>query len=809
MAAARQPQRARTVPSQLGSPRPQINLEEWETNAPLTSLGLQSVTVVKAASERATIPLKFQSADGTPSSRPSTPVGKTRLGSRPSTPLQTPGTKLATTQTHPLHPSHPIQTAQQFYDWFSLVDKSVAHAQGAHFRAHLSSVASKTAACDELISKIDSIETEVTEMLTAWRGVEEGGRSLQGACEVLLEERDKLIETTDAISERLEYFTELEHATRMLNHPGESIVLEADFLYMVERVDICIDYLRSHRSYREAELYLLRFHQCMTRAMTLVKMYFVNSLRVLSTDVLKRMGDKDVSSTAQTHLLYTRFKSFAPPLAPLLAELEHRSSTYPTELGALLAECHSAYFAARNSLIVPRLVTEVRALGIDAGQTGIVELTRAGCGVLRQLCTDEFDLYREFFGTGEEALYAYLERLCDYLYDDLRPRILHETRLSALCEVCTVLQALMVLDREHGDEEEDEESPASPTELNLNLSSPTIPKHKRGLKHLHLSRLLQMVLQDAQTRLFFKAQSVIQSEVRYYTPKESDLEWPEKLSSLTASQPTLLKEEDRQSTGLSQLFDRFKRINGEAWYPTLRKTVSVLDQLHDFIKPAIFTDIAVEALTLCRQSLVTASLSIKLKSSFDGDLFLVRHLLVLKDLAYGLDLELAHAQDSSSSKTDGSGPSGGMTDALASVLTKTTSLLPDAVFSTLKVPRDAESSTTRDAKQGIDSELRAACEAVIKHCADACTQSLQPTTSSSVDVAMTSFTEKLSVVFPNDAQKMRLYLEDAKTAEVLLGHVMDRMVDAFGVFREEALRKGEGKDVWTESKAREIIASKM
>lgn len=32
----------------------------------------------------------------------------------------------------------------------------------------------------------------------------------------------------------------------MLNHPGESLVLQTDFLYMVERVDICIDYLKAH-----------------------------------------------------------------------------------------------------------------------------------------------------------------------------------------------------------------------------------------------------------------------------------------------------------------------------------------------------------------------------------------------------------------------------------------------------------------------------------------------------------------------------------------------------------------------------------
>lgn len=54
-------------------------------------------------------------------------------------------------------------------------------------------------------------------------------------------------------------------------------------------------------------------------------------------------------------------------------------------------------------------------------------------------------------------------------------------------------------------------------------------KRPKGLGRLHISHLLQMVLQDAQTRLFFKAQSVIQSDIRYFVPKSEDLMYPDKL----------------------------------------------------------------------------------------------------------------------------------------------------------------------------------------------------------------------------------------------------------------------------------------
>ena len=58
--------------------------------------------------------------------------------------------------------------------------------------------------------------------------------------------QDRLVEMTEAIGQHLQYFQELESATRMLNHPGESLVLQVDFLYMVERVDLCIEYFRQH-----------------------------------------------------------------------------------------------------------------------------------------------------------------------------------------------------------------------------------------------------------------------------------------------------------------------------------------------------------------------------------------------------------------------------------------------------------------------------------------------------------------------------------------------------------------------------------
>ena len=153
--------------------------------------------------------------------------------------------------------------------------------------------------------------------------------------------------------------------------------------------------------------------------------------------------------------------------------------------------------------------------------------------------------------------------MCDNLYDHLRPRILHEPSLETLCGVCTVLQALMVQDV-NPDDDPDEViiSPATTPGYSPNgnaaedyfsqaeetfsarqrrtgsvrgysgsiLTRRDTPKSKRRpLDRLHTEVLLRMVLQDAQTRLVFRAQALLRADVEYYVPKDGDLDYPDKI----------------------------------------------------------------------------------------------------------------------------------------------------------------------------------------------------------------------------------------------------------------------------------------
>ena len=187
-------------------------------------------------------------------------------------------------------------------------------------------------------------------------------------------------------------------------------------------------------------------------------------------------------------------------MAPLLGELERRTRSYPNEL-----------------------------LGLDP------ELTREGCGYRAQkswaCIANSLGMARTCYSTSASTIHhfasnasrsQYRETLCDLLYDDLRPRILHESRLTVLCEVCTFLQALVVLEASSTPSSSASAAPSNAdgsdssdvdvdnltfaeqcpirTSQNLDSNSPSSGSqrhHNRVGKRLHISHLLKIVLQDA------------------------------------------------------------------------------------------------------------------------------------------------------------------------------------------------------------------------------------------------------------------------------------------------------------------------
>lgn len=154
------------------------------------------------------------------------------------------------------------------------------------------------------------------------------------------------------------------------------------------------------RAFRDADLYLLRFQQCLTRAMTLIKIHFVSVVSSIGRDVLAKMSGKELSDSATTALLYTKFVTSAPALRRLLYQLEKRAVLDGSEYGSLASECFHTWFGLRAALVSPGVALEVRRIDNVGQAAGLAALTTTGCQYLRNVCAREHAVFRDFFAVA-------------------------------------------------------------------------------------------------------------------------------------------------------------------------------------------------------------------------------------------------------------------------------------------------------------------------------------------------------------------------------------------------------------------------
>ncbi|WAQ92832.1 hypothetical protein PtA15_17A314 [Puccinia triticina] len=324
-----------------------------------------------------------------------------------------------------------------------------------------------------------------------------------------------------------------------------------------------------------------------------------------SQRVLSRLGEAEIVNSQE----------FLPMIKQLNICLEDK-------YGALLSEFFSTWVSTRSQLLHAQIKIKINRIQITHQQVpDLISLATTGCNYMRSVCATKWNLFKSFFQkTGEEELFVYLESLCDYLYDLLRPQILHEQKLDLLCHLATIF---------------------------------------------NFSTLLKPILQDIQTRLIFRAQAIIQTKVANYMPKHKDLDYPNKLIQTNQKRRQSGQQSKRTNNPPAPLLEHphaplKSRLPAEGvqenWYPTLRKTLWILSRLHMYVNDAIFQNFAGEVVGICSESIIKASnmmnsvashqassttpaMSLKIQANLiDRELFVIRHLLILKEMIQTLDV---------------------------------------------------------------------------------------------------------------------------------------------------------------------------
>ncbi|ESQ27844.1 hypothetical protein EUTSA_v10018146mg [Eutrema salsugineum] len=497
-----------------------------------------------------------------------------------------------------------LVNTNQFYKWFTDLESAMKSETEEKYRHYVNTLTERIQGCDNILHQVDETLDLFNELQLQHQAVTTKTKTLHDACDRLLMEKQKLMEFAEALRSKLNYFDELENISSNFYSPNMN-VSNSNFLPLLKRLDECISYIESNPQYAESSVYLLKFRQLQSRALGMIRTYILAVLKTAASQVQAAFRGTDgnkasVSEGVEASVIYVRFKAAASELKPVLEEIESRSAR--KEYVQILAECHRLYCEQRLSLV--KGIVHQRVSDFSKKEA-LPSLTRSGCAYLMQVCHMEYQLFTHFFPASSEdvsSLAPLVDPLSTYLYDILRPKLIHEANIDLLCELVHILKVEVL-----GEQSARQSEPLA------------------GLRPT-----LQRILADVNERLTFRSRTYIRDEIANYIPSDEDLDYPAKLegSPNTTSETNLGDDENA---------DVFK-----TWYPPLEKTLSCLSKLYRCLEPAVFTGLAQEAVEVCSLSIQKASkLVIKRSTTMDGQLFLIKHLLILREQIAPFDIEFS------------------------------------------------------------------------------------------------------------------------------------------------------------------------
>ncbi|KAL3120365.1 hypothetical protein niasHT_001178 [Heterodera trifolii] len=270
---------------------------------------------------------------------------------------------------------------------------------------------------------------------------------------------------------------------------------------------------------------------------------------------------------------------------------------------------------------------------------------------------------------------AFIEGLCRVLYDTLRPLVVHNPHLETLAQLCTLLKVEMIDERcaalpsSHPNAFPPPFSATSPTEAiaeNVNNMATEMSNSRAGF-----ARVMSELVADIVERIVYRTSLFAQSDILEYNAAPGDLVYPERLMMMrdinqgrretsavsTGSEvlPTSTISEDKKPTldaplpaqkSVQQNPSSTSPIDQHClWYPTVRRTVMCLSKLYRCLDSTVFLNVSRELLDACCQSLERAVERIRIlpvdpahatlrscsSRSLDAELFIIKHLLILRE----------------------------------------------------------------------------------------------------------------------------------------------------------------------------------
>jgi len=574
-----------------------------------------------------------------------------------------------------------------------------------------------------------------------------------------------------------------------------------------------VEYYRRSLALQDAALFLIR--EAVVDRISTTTAQVTSALNIPKAPIA---ADK-----LEASLIYTRFYGISSRSNRLLSFVRkrlHRGEAYHE----LLQLCRTTYCNCRDSL----LKTTIRAhMDKLKDQHGLVGMTRLASVFLIRLCTVETALYLDFFGdkkvvgNGQECsdvdesknennqtkskqskgflalpsrasqedgtcydkdFQAYLASLMSALHRTIRRGLVTVLDLDTLCQIVSVLR--------------EERSMAS--------SSPTT---------LAAARSISSVIEDAQERLIFCATNSLTKEVVRFKALPKDLDYPNKLAEKSGKPP------QAKSGGEDDAVQKQLQVY-ESWFPPMRSVLRILSKIFRVVEPKVFEDIALQSVQSCTRSLKDGSKYIEKRSgTIHADLFLVKHLLILREQLSPFDIDLRSVER----QLDFSDAGRAVSRFLANRNRRLFSMTTENALITLLREGVSVNEESVDSKRDLEEALRNACNGFIDHICNSLAEEVfnlvaKLNTSTPESLKNASFfdaskvKEDLATIledFEPKAKevlnKMSLYLENPTTQSILLKPVSKKISKGL-----EGIRKGvngmTNEDTgWDESTGADIL----
>ncbi|XP_073068701.1 conserved oligomeric Golgi complex subunit 3 isoform X3 [Manis javanica] len=573
--------------------REKLAFWDWrpDTTAPLTDRQTDSVLELKAATENLPVPSELPIEDLCSLTSQSLPIAQTSVVPESTEDILLKGfTSLEMKEER-------IETAQQFFSLFAKLQTQMNQDEETKYRQMRDYLSGFQEQCDAILNDVNSALQHLESLQKQYLFVSNKTGTLHEACEQLLKEQSELVDLAENIQQKLSYFNELETINTKLNSPTLSVNSEG-FIPMLSKLDDCITYISSHPNFKDYSVYLLKFKQCLSKALHLMKTYTVNTLQNLTSQLLKRDPSSVPNADNAFTLFYVKFRAAAPKVRTLIEQIEQRSEKIP-EYQQLLNDIHQCYLDQRELLLGPSITCTVTELTSQNNRDHCA-LIRSGCAFMVHVCQDEHQLYNEFFTKPTSKLDELLEKLCVSLYDVFRPLIIHVIHLETLSELCGILKNEVLEDHVQNNAEQ-------------------LGAFAAGVKQM---------LEDVQERLVYRTHIYIQTDIMGYKPAPGDLAYPDKLvmmeqiaQSLKDEQKKVPLEASFSDVQLEEVESNnlIKSGSTDSVNPRPQTTISPAD-LHGMWYPTV------------RRTLVCLSKLYRcIDTQIDGQLFLIKHLLILRE----------------------------------------------------------------------------------------------------------------------------------------------------------------------------------